>query len=87
MNHIDQSKLFSETFFEQYTDFESLEEFEDGLPVDLDDVKNGDSVDSEINEVVREHSNFDSFQDLIGTALEIWVRQNVDIPENEKDEN
>ena len=87
LNYIDRSELFSEAFFEEYTDFDSLEEFEDALPVDLDDVKDGDPVDPDVDEVVREHSDFDSIQDLIDIALEIWVRQNVDLSEFEIDEN
>jgi|GEM_PF-639727 len=79
LNYIDQSDLFSEAFFEDYTEFDSLTEFEDALPVDLDDVKDGDSVSSNVNQVVQAYSEFDSFRDLVDTAMEIWVHRNVDL--------
>ena len=36
LNYLDRSDLFSEAFFEEYTDFDSLEEFENSLPTSLD---------------------------------------------------
>ena len=81
LNQIDRSDLFSEDFFEGYTDFNSLEEFEDALSVGLDNVKDGDSVNPDVDEVVQEHSDFDSFRDLVDTAMEIYVRRNVDLSE------
>jgi hypothetical protein len=79
LNYLDRSDLFSEAFFEECTDFDSLEEFENSLPNSLDNVKVGDSVDPDVDGVVREHSEFDSFRDLIDTAMEIWVHRNVDL--------
>jgi hypothetical protein len=70
LNYIDPSDLFSEGFFENHTEFDSLPEFRDALPVDLDDVKDGDSVVPKPDEVVQAGSEFDSFQDLVDTALE-----------------
>jgi len=87
LNYIDPSDLFSEAFFENHTEFDSLPEFRDALPVDLDDVKDGDSVDPETDEVVQASSEFDSFQDLVDTALEAWVRRNVDLSEFDIDDN
>ncbi|NGM71361.1 hypothetical protein G6M89_20575 [Natronolimnobius sp. AArcel1] len=81
LNYIDRPDLFSEKFFEEYTDFDSLEEFEDALPVGLDEVKDEGSVVTEADEAIRSHSDFDSFQDLIDTAMEVWVNQNVDLPQ------
>ncbi|TKX50421.1 hypothetical protein EXE49_07160 [Halorubrum sp. ASP121] len=81
LNYIDPSDLFSEAFFEEYTDFDSLEEFEDALPVGLDNVKNGDSINLAVDDVVQEHSDFDSFRDLVDTAMEIYARRNVDLSE------
>ena len=81
MNYINPSDLFSEAFFKEYTDFDSLEEFEDALPVGLDNVKDGDSVNRGVDEVVQEHSDFDSFRDLVDTATEIYARRNVDLSE------
>lgn len=87
LNYIDPSDLFSEAFFEDHTEFDLLTEFRDALPVDLDDVKDGDSVDPEVDEVVQAHSEFDSFQDLVDTALETWVHRNVDLSEFDIDDN
>ncbi|GAA0215924.1 DUF5677 domain-containing protein [Halobaculum roseum] len=85
LNYLDRSDLFSEAFFEEYTDFDSLEEFENSLPTSLDNVKVGDTVDADVDEVVREHSEFDSFRDLIDTAMEIWVHRNVNLSEYDID--
>lgn len=87
LNYIDRSDLFSEAFFEEYTDVDSLIEFEDALPVDLDDVKVGDSVDPDVDRVVQAHSEFDSFRDMVDTAMEIWVQRNVDFSEFDIEEN
>lgn len=87
LNYIDRSDLFSEAFFEDHTDFDSLTEFEDTLPVDLDDVEDGDSVDPDVGQVVQAHSEFDSFRDMVDTAMEIWVHRNVDLSEFDIDEN
>lgn len=87
LNYIDPSDLFSEAFFEDHTEFDSLTEFREALPVDLDDVKDGESVDPEVDEAVQDHSEFDSFQDLVDTALEMWVYRNVDLSEFDIDEN
>ncbi|WP_231608426.1 DUF5677 domain-containing protein [Haloferax gibbonsii] len=87
LNYIDPSDLFSETFFENHTEFDSLPEFRDALPVDLDDVKDGDSVDPKTDEVVQAGSEFDSFQDLVDTALEAWVHRNVVPSEFDIDDN
>ena len=86
LNYIDPSDLFSEAFFESHTEFDSLPEFRDALPVDLDDVKDGDSVDPETDEVIQASSKFDSFQDLVDTALEAWVHRNVDPSEFDIDD-
>ncbi|WP_199693977.1 DUF5677 domain-containing protein [Halococcus sp. IIIV-5B] len=87
LNCIDPSDLFSKPFLKKHTEFDSLPEFRDALPVDLDDVKNGDSVDPETDEVVQADSEFDSFQDLVDTALESWVHRNVDLSEFDIDDN
>lgn len=87
LNYIDPSDLFSQVFFEDHMEFDSLTEFKDALPLELDDVKDGDSVDPEVDEVVQAHSEFESFQDLIDTALEIWIHQNVDLSEFDIDDN
>lgn len=87
LDYLDRSDLFSEAFFEDYTEFDSLTKFEDTLPVTLDDVKDGDSVDSDVDEVVRAYSEFDSFRDMVNTAMEIWVHRNVDLSEFDIDED
>jgi len=87
LNYLDRSDLFSEAFFEDYTGFDSLTEFEDALSVTLDDVKDGDSVDPDVDGVVRAHSEFDSFRDMVDTAMEIWVHRNVDLSEFDIDED
>lgn len=87
LNYLDRSDLFSEAFFEDYTEFDSLTAFEDALPVTLDEVKDGDSVDSDVDEVVRTHSEFDSFRDMLDTAMETWVYQKVDLSEFDIDED
>jgi hypothetical protein len=87
LNYINPSDLFSEDFFENHTEFDSLTEFRDALPVDLEDVKDGDYVDPKTDEVVQAGSEFDSFQDLVDTALEAWVYRNVSPSEFEIDDN
>ncbi len=86
LNYLDRSDLFSEAFFEDYTEFDSLTNFEDALPVTLDNVKSGDSVDLDVDEVVQAHSEFDSFRDMVDTAMELWVHRNVDLSEFDIDE-
>jgi hypothetical protein len=87
LNYINPSDLFSEAFFENHTEFDSLTEFRDALPVDLEDVKDGDYVDPKTDEVVQAGSEFDSFQNLVDTALEAWVYRNVAPSEFEIDDN
>lgn len=87
LNYLDRSDLFSEAFFEDYTEFDTLSEFEDALPVTPDKIKDGDSVNPEVDEVIRIDSEFDSFRDMVDTAMELWVHRNVDLSEYDIDEN
>lgn len=78
LNYIDREDLFSEAFFDDYTDFVSLKEFQEALPGGLGNVKDGDSVNPEVDGFIRGHSDFESFKDLIDVAMETWFYRNVD---------
>ena len=85
VSHVSQVSLGA--FFEDYTEFDSLTEFEDALPVTLDNVKDADSVAPDVDEVVQAHSEFDSVRDMVDTAMETWVHRNVDLSEFDIDED
>lgn len=58
--------LFSQEFIEKYTDFSTLIELERSLPFDLKDLKIVSDV--KLNVFVKNHTNFDSWQQFITAA-------------------
>lgn len=62
------SEIFSESFMRKHTKFESIEEFFDKSPFEINTSEDLEAVDdSEMDAYVREHSTFDSW-DAFQTA-------------------
>lgn len=79
LNYIGALNLFVDEFFADNTAFDSQEEFEEALPVYLDEIENLDELPPEVNQIIDRNSEHGSMEELIGAAFESWVRREVDL--------
>jgi hypothetical protein len=81
LNYIGAPALFTDEVVSDHTEFDSQREFEEALPVSLDEITDVDELPDEVGETVTSSSEFDSIEDLIDAAFEDLVRREVDLSE------
>ncbi len=73
-NDVPISELFDPSFMKKYTEFDSLDEFFQESPWTVETEDDLDEIpDGPFNEYVREHTMFSNQEDMMGTATEEWV--------------
>lgn len=80
LSYLGLDKLLTDKFLQDYSDFESLEDFKEASPVDL---PSEGAIDDETKETldsfISESTEFSSFDDMIEEAFGVWVGENVDL--------
>lgn len=85
LNYIGAPALFVDEFFSDHTEFDSPAEFEEAMPIYINDIANLEDLPPEVNESVDAHSEFSTIEELIEAAFESWVRREVDLSEVDVD--
>lgn len=85
LNYLGAPVLFVEEFFNEHTEFDSPEHFEEVMPVYIDEIDDIEHLPQEVDACVSEYSEFGSMKELVEAAFESWVRREVDLTEFDVD--
>lgn len=86
LNYLGAPALFVDEFFDDYTQFNSAEEFEEAIPIAIEEINNLENIPPKVGECVDGNSEFDSMEEFIDAAFESWVRREVNLSEYDVDE-
>lgn len=79
--------LLTADFLNEHTAFDSMEEFVDAAPLDIESVDELNEEDSEgFEEFIADYTEFDSADELAEAAFESWVMNNVDLSDFDVEE-
>lgn len=76
-NEVPIEELFPDEFMEENTDFESLESFFRDSPWDWERDDLEDIPEEKLDEYVRTHSQFSSWEEMMSEAGEIWAAKQL----------
>jgi hypothetical protein len=77
-NEVAFEDLFTEQFMRQHTDVTSFEEFIENSQWEVESEEDFEAIpEDEFDEYVNDHSDFDSWEDMLGTAGTEWMAREI----------
>lgn len=77
-NEVSFGELFTDSFVDSHTDFETIDGFFDASPWEVEDEEDFDAIpETDLDEYVDEHTTFLDWEEMIGTAGEQWMSRQL----------
>ncbi|WP_028125181.1 hypothetical protein [Eremococcus coleocola] len=74
-NEVSFDELFTNNFMQKYTDFSTIDEFENRSSFDFSNLEQID--DMALDNFVSEHTTFSNWKDMLTKASELWTAKKL----------